>query len=68
MLSKPTFYKHRAQLLEHGIDINLVVEKMDRSNVVPLVRVLEAKPVQIPDWAFDLNLVHHSTEKVANYA
>ena len=68
MLSKPTFYKHRAQLLEHGIDINQVVEKMDRSNVVPLVRVLEAKPVQIPDWAFDLNLVHHSTEKVANYA
>lgn len=67
ILSKPTFYKHRSQLLGHGIDINMTVEKVDRSNVVPLVRVLEAKPVQIPDWAFDMNLVHHSATKVANY-
>ncbi len=66
MLSKPTFYKHRAHLLQHGIDINITVEKVDRSNVVPLVRVLEAKPVQIPDWAFELGLVHHSAEKLTN--
>lgn len=65
--SKPTFYRHRAMLLEHGIDINLRVEKIDRSNVVPLVRVLEAKPVQIPGWAFDMHLVHHSTAKVVNH-
>lgn len=68
MLSKPTFYKHRKQLSEYGIDINLAVEKPDRSNVVPLVRVLEAKPVEIPEWAFELGLVHESTVKSANYA
>jgi len=68
LLSKPTFYKHRKALLEHGIDINLAVEKVDRSNVVPLIRVLEALPVGIPDWAFEMDLVHHSAEKLVNYA
>lgn len=63
LLSKPTFYKHRKALLEHGIDIDLTVDKVDRSNVVPLVRVLEAVPVAIPQWAFDMNLVHHSAAK-----
>ncbi len=68
LLSKPTFYKHRKALLEHGIDINLTVEKVDRSNVVPLIRVLEASPVGIPDWAFQMNLVHHSAVRGCNYA
>lgn len=67
LLSKPTFYKHRKALLEHGIDINLSIEKVDRSNVVPLIRVLEAVPVGIPYWAFDMELVHSSTERVAHY-
>jgi II/X family phage/plasmid replication protein len=45
-----TFYKYRKELLPHGIDI---ATRMPRevSNVVPLYRVLEAKPVQVPDWA-----------------
>lgn len=45
-----TFYKYRKELLPHGIDI---ATKMPRevSNVVPLYRVLEAKPAQVPDWA-----------------
>lgn len=60
LLPKNTFYRHRKGLLEYGIDINLAVEKVDRSNVVPLIRVLEAVPVGIPDWAFDMKLVHHS--------
>lgn len=51
LLSKNTFYKHRKALLEFGIDINLAVEKVDRTNVVPLIRVLEAVPVGIPGWA-----------------
>lgn len=48
--SKSGFYKFRAELLPHGIDI---ATKMPRevSNVVPLYRVLEAKPAQVPDWA-----------------
>ena len=45
-----TFYKYRAELLPHGIDI---ATRMPRevSNVVPLYRVLEAKPAQVPEWA-----------------
>lgn len=45
-----TFYKYRKELLPHGIDI---ATRMPRevSNVVPLYRVLEAKPAQVPDWA-----------------
>lgn len=48
--SKSGFYKFRAELLPHGIDI---ATRMPRevSNVVPLYRVLEAKPAQVPDWA-----------------
>lgn len=50
MLSRPTFYRYRKELLPHGIDI---ATRMPRevSNVVPLYRVLEAKPAPIPDWA-----------------
>jgi II/X family phage/plasmid replication protein len=45
-----TFYKYRSELLPHGIDIATRMPK-EVSNVVPLYRVLEAKPVQVPDWA-----------------
>lgn len=50
MFPRNTFYRHRAALLPHGIDIATLVPK-DVSNVVPLYRVLEAKPAQIPAWA-----------------
>lgn len=46
-----TFYRHRKALLVHGIDIAVVQPKADISNVVPLYRVLEAKPADIPAWA-----------------
>jgi II/X family phage/plasmid replication protein len=50
ILKRPTFYKFRKELLVHGIDIATSVPK-EVSNVVPLYRVLEAKPAQIPAWA-----------------
>ncbi len=67
-MCRQTFYRHRRELLEYGIDINLAVEKLDRSNVAPLIRVLEAKPVEIPDWAFEQGLVHSSTRKSTGVA
>lgn len=67
MMPKNSFYRHRRALLEFGVDIDLMIERVDQSNVVPLVRVLEAMPVQIPDWAFNLGLVHPSAERVANH-
>ncbi|WP_421863114.1 phage/plasmid replication protein, II/X family [Motiliproteus sp.] len=59
-LPKATYYRHRKQLLEYGIDIALRQEAAPRNNVVPLVRVLEAEPAEIPQWAFDEQLVHQS--------
>ncbi len=57
MLPKNTFYRHRKLLLEHGIDITLMRDDRVESNVVPIIRVLEAKSVAIPDWAKDKGLV-----------
>ncbi|ROQ27584.1 phage/plasmid replication protein, II/X family [Gallaecimonas pentaromativorans] len=49
VFSKATFYRHRKELLEYGIDISMPYEGITpASNVIPLVRVLEAKPVAIP--------------------
>lgn len=53
-LSRPTFYKHRRYLLDNiGIDIGIKQssDKPDMTNVVPLVRYLEAVPAQTPSWA-----------------
>lgn len=57
-LSKPTFYRIRKQLKEYDIDIALVrdVEK-PLNNVVPLIKILEAEPVGIPDWAYEKGLI-----------
>ena len=57
-LSKPTYYRIRKQLKEYDIDISLVRD-IDKpaDNVVPLIRVLEAEPAGIPEWAYELDLV-----------
>jgi II/X family phage/plasmid replication protein len=48
---RPTFYRHRAALLPHGIDIATRLPSEAVSNVVPLFKCLEAVPVGVPDWA-----------------
>lgn len=53
--SRPTFYRYRKQLLEHGIDVS-IKQQGRPDNVVPLVRILEAKPVGVPDWAHGTGL------------
>lgn len=62
-ISKATYYRHRKELMTHGINIDLRQDASDRSNVVPLVRVLEAVPAQIPEWAFEHGLVHQSARR-----
>ena len=55
ILSERTFYRHRVELRKHGIDIS--IPKSDvTTNVVPLIRVLEAIPAGVPDWAEGTNL------------
>lgn len=50
MFPRPTFYKFRKELLVHGIDI-ATVQQQETSNVVPMIRMLEAVPASVPDWA-----------------
>lgn len=64
LLPKATFYRHRKLLLEYGVDISITCDTENQSsNVVPFVRVLEAKPAQVPTWAFDNNLIHRSAAR-----
>lgn len=63
-MPKRTYYRHRKELLSHGINID-VIQASQRTNVVPLVRYLYAEPADIPQWAFDMNLVHKSAQQVA---
>ena len=57
LLPRNTFYRHRKQLIEHGIDISVKLDRdSSQSNVVPLVRVLEAVPVGVPEWATGTDL------------
>ena len=59
-LPKATFYRHRKELLQFNIDITMPMQPHESSNVIPMIRVLEAKPAQVPDWAFNYGLVHRS--------
>ena len=50
------FYRYKKALREYGVDISTKSPK-EKSNIIPLVRYLEAKPVGIPDWAYEKGLV-----------
>ena len=52
MLSKSAFYRHRSEIRKAlGIDISIPPTPKADSNVVPLFRVLEARPVGRPAFA-----------------
>lgn len=51
MFPRNTFYRHRAGLLALGIDIAVKQERAPESNVVPLRVLLQAYPVDVPEWA-----------------
>lgn len=57
ILSRPTFYRYRKQLLSMGVDIGVLVPKEKPSNVVPLRQVLGAYPATIPEWAYGTPLL-----------
>ncbi|PCJ46268.1 MAG: hypothetical protein COA74_13955 [Gammaproteobacteria bacterium] len=62
LMSRTTHHRHRKELYNaYGINIDLRSESIKASNVVPLIRILEAKPAEIPLWAYEKGLVHHST-------
>lgn len=59
VMSLSTYKRHRKQLKEYGINIDLERKSQTerQSNVIPLIRVLEAKPAEIPAWAYENNLI-----------
>jgi len=59
LYAKNTFYRYRRELLNHGIDIS-VKQPEKLNNVIPLIRVLEAIPASIPDWAHGTNLYYEA--------
>lgn len=65
MMPNGTYYRHREVLMTFGIDINIRCDRRDDSNVVPMIRVLEAVPAKIPQFFFDKNLVHFSARRSA---
>jgi len=64
LMSRATYYRRRKQLLKHGINIDFKPIQKDTSNVIPLLKVLEAKPAEIPSWAFKDKLIHPSATQL----
>ncbi len=56
ILPRPTFYRYRKELLNYGVDIS-IIQNTPRTNVIPLIRYLEAEPASIPSWAYEKGLV-----------
>lgn len=59
LFPKNTFYRYRRELLSHGIDIS-IKQPSKPDNVIPLMRILEAVPAQIPDWAYGTDLYYEA--------
>lgn len=55
-MHRATFYRHRMELKAFGIDISTPFAK-NETNIIPLVRVLEAQPISTPDWLIKSGLV-----------
>ncbi len=52
LLSKPTYYRHRAAIRElTGVDISLPPARAPTAQIVPLKRVLEMRIADRPPWA-----------------
>jgi II/X family phage/plasmid replication protein len=54
MYPRATWYRYRRDIMKAvNLDISLPPPKQrpDRANVVPLIKVLEAKPMEVPEWA-----------------
>lgn len=55
VLSQSVYYEHRKALREYGVDISK--PKVSAGEVLPMIRVIEARPKSIPSWAFNTPLL-----------
>ena len=65
LLPRNTFYRHRKALLVHGIDIRTIRDTGKKtSNVVPLFKIVELVPMQVPAWAIGTDLYYEPKHSV----
>lgn len=58
LLPPRTFHRYRKLLKEVGVDIGIIRDTdTEDANVIPLMRILEAQPAGIPDWAYEQKLI-----------
>jgi II/X family phage/plasmid replication protein len=59
ILPQRTFYRHKKIIHDHlGLNINSNKNAIDnKAKVIPLLRVLEAEPCIIPEWAYEQKIV-----------
>ncbi len=68
LVSKATFYRYRAELLKHGIDISIPQPSKPESNVVPMIRYIVAEyrgTGDIPEFAKGTELYADPSRRVA---
>jgi II/X family phage/plasmid replication protein len=68
LVSERTFYRYRAELLKHGIDISIPQPPKPQSNVVPMVRYIVAEyrgTGEIPDFAKGTELYANPSRRIA---
>lgn len=53
--NRMTYYRHRKALRAYGVDISK--PKAEGNNVVPILRVIEARPKPTPSWAINTPLL-----------
>lgn len=55
-LKPSTFYKHKRELLKHGIDISIVLPEFKKPTL-DLAKVLTDNVIGIPEWAYEQELI-----------
>lgn len=57
VMSQNTFYRHRRELMNYGIDIAIPKEPTSTAKIIPLTRAIEGQPYQIPSYAHQFGLI-----------
>lgn len=57
MMSVPTFYRHRTELLNYKIDIAIPRDVESTAEIIPLIKMIKGRLYTPPQWAYDENLI-----------
>lgn len=56
LMTKTTFFRHRAELIKYGIDVS-IPKQSDADKIIPLFRQVTGSPVEVPEWAYSQDLI-----------